>query len=127
MLFETRLFVKTTTNQLSSLTKLHLSGCPSLASLPPEIGRLSSLTALNLSECHRLASLPLEITRLVDHGCCVDGCGDQFEAARVAYNHLALPALADALYHALPDRDAAHLVVEFFSGLPPAPQPLGII
>ena len=99
MLFETRLFVKTTTNRLSSLTELDLFECSSLASLPSEIGRL------------------------VEQGCRVVGCDDQVKAAREAYNHLVLAALADALYHALPDSDAARLVAEFFSEVRPPPPP----
>ncbi|KAL5565858.1 hypothetical protein UlMin_029022 [Ulmus minor] len=50
--------------KLSSLRSLGLSGCSSLVSLPNEIGKLSSLRSLGLSGCSSLVSLPNEIGKL---------------------------------------------------------------
>jgi hypothetical protein len=45
--------------------------------------------------------------------------------ARQAYLSVRVAALTDALFAALPDHDAARLVAEFFSEVPPPPRPLG--
>ncbi|KAK4285493.1 hypothetical protein QN277_002184 [Acacia crassicarpa] len=49
---------------LTSLQKLYLYSCPSLASLPESIGSLTSLQELRLDECTSLTSLPESIGSL---------------------------------------------------------------
>jgi Leucine-rich repeat (LRR) protein len=51
--------------QISSLAKLDLSGCKSLAALPESTAQLTSIATLNLDNCRSLAALPLSIGQLM--------------------------------------------------------------
>ncbi|KAL5565855.1 hypothetical protein UlMin_029019 [Ulmus minor] len=60
---------------LSSLQSLYIRGCSSLVSLSNEIGKLSSLGSLDISGCSSLVSLPNEIGKLSSLGSLdISGC-----------------------------------------------------